>query len=79
MAGSVNLWYRRTYRLPPNDPRYLELTPFEILLEYHAYKYDDLYSQGKLDGFVEDDEFNLDSVLEEMKNESNWEPMIDDS
>jgi len=63
MAGSITLWYRRRFNLTPNDPRFLNLTPLEILTEYHAHLYDDLYSQGKLDGLAEDDDFDLDGEL----------------
>ncbi len=79
MAGSISLWYRRRFNLPPNDPRFLALTPLEILTEYHAHRYDDLYSQGKLDSLVEDDDFDLDSVLDDMEADDRWEDLINES
>ena len=79
MAGSITLWYRRQFNLPPNDPRFLELTPLEILTEYHAHRYDDLYSQGKLDILVEDHDFDLDEVLGEMESDDQWEDLINES
>ncbi len=75
----MSLWYRRTFRLPPNDPRYLDLTPLDILIEYHAHEYDDLYSEDKLGDIAEDDGFDLDRVLDEMGSDENWDPVINDS
>jgi hypothetical protein len=31
---SLRVWYRRKFTLPPNDPRFLDITDDEILLEY---------------------------------------------
>ena len=32
--NSFSFWFRRKYNLPPNDPRFLSLTPSEIQKEY---------------------------------------------
>lgn len=33
-ALSLRVWYRRKFNLPPNDPRFLDITDAEILLEF---------------------------------------------
>lgn len=33
-ARLMRTWYRIRYNLPPNDPRYLDLTDADIQLEY---------------------------------------------
>jgi hypothetical protein len=33
-AERMETWYRVRYNLPPNDPRFLDLTQADILLEY---------------------------------------------
>jgi len=79
MAGTAELWFRRTYRLPPSDERYLSLTRLDILAEYFAYHYDDLIRDGKEVSFEEfdDPDFDLDKVLEQMAREGdNWEKVI---
>ncbi|HPC58111.1 MAG TPA: hypothetical protein PK689_03845 [Kiritimatiellia bacterium] len=35
----IETWYRDRYRLPPTDPRFLNLTPAELLLEYWTVHY----------------------------------------
>lgn len=32
----MSFWFRDRYKLPPNDPRFLDLTEEEILLEYET-------------------------------------------
>lgn len=76
MAGSVGLWFRRTYRLAPSDPRYLSLTTLEIMTEHYAYYYDDLRQQGKSVDEVEDDEFDLGAALNKT-DIGEWETVID--
>jgi hypothetical protein len=67
MAGTIPLWYRRKFNLPPNDPRYLDLGIGEILTEYWAHYYDDLHSKGKLEDEFENPDFDED-----------WEKFIND-
>lgn len=38
-AGRIETWYRDRYRLPPNDPRFLDLTPADLLQEYWTIHY----------------------------------------
>lgn len=61
MAGTVVLWYRRRFNLPPNDPRFLDLTEQEILTEYWAHHYDDLRAQGKPIEEYEDPDFDAEA------------------
>lgn len=37
LAGSLHFWFRRQYGLAPTDPRYLEMTERDILIEYEAH------------------------------------------
>ena len=76
MAGTPSLWFRRTYRLPPTDERYLSSTIEDITTEYLAYHYDDLHRKGKLDDLSEDDSF--DQTLEDL-NDDDFEDVTDDS
>ncbi len=58
------------------------MTPLEILTEYHAHLYDDLYSQGKLDGLAEDDDFDLDGVLDSINDDAkreDWDDVNDEA
>lgn len=46
MAGTIPLWYRRRFLLPPNDDRFLDLSYGEMFTEYLAHRYDDAYLEG---------------------------------
>src|SRR5574343_2004073 len=37
-ARTLRFWYRQQYKLPENDPRYLDLTDTDILEEYWAHR-----------------------------------------
>ena len=63
-------WFRRKYLLSPNDPRFLEATPEEMLTDYWAWHYFEKPNENK----DIDDDFDLDAVL--LENESapdDWE------
>lgn len=61
LAGTAQLWFRRTLGLAPTDPRYLDATPHDILAEYWAYHYDDMLRAGKsLEDEVEDPDYNAE-------------------
>ena len=77
MAGTVQIWYRKYYRLPPNDPLYLGLSIQDLITEYWAHHYDDLYHAGKLDSEFETDDFERE-VQEFMRDDSQWETLIDE-
>lgn len=83
MVKTAEFWFRQHYRLPPNDPRFLELTPLEILTEFYAHKY---WENPKAQETVEDEDFNLEDELarieaEEAENDAvvdqvnDWEDM----
>lgn len=60
----MSLWFRRRYSLPPNDPRFLDITAEEIALDYWANHYQDRADAGKPEEEeIEDDGFDLDEVL----------------
>ncbi|HET8550852.1 MAG TPA: hypothetical protein VFM97_00060 [Gammaproteobacteria bacterium] len=84
MAGSIELWYRKTYRLAPTDPRFLDAEPETLLKEYYAYQYDAMLQRdGKLPDEFEDDDFDAEleraTAEAESDNPDAWEPEIDDS
>ena len=76
----MTLWYRRRFLLSPNDPRYSELTYGEILTEYLAHHYDDIYLEGgpeKLADAIaaEDNDPDFDAEAERFLNspDDEWE------
>ena len=78
MAGTPELWFRRTYKLPPTDPRFLDATAADILTELYAYHYDDLRREGRVEDEIEDEGFDLDDVLRDTEDDSQWETVDDD-
>jgi hypothetical protein len=79
MAGTYALWYRRRYNLPANHPLYLDLTAQDILTEYWAHHYDDLFHKGKLDAEVETD--GWDEELQKFLSDTDdgeWETVVDE-
>ena len=72
---SVDWWFRQHYNLPPTDPRYLDATPEQILLDYYTANAGDGDSEE-----YEDDDFNLDDVLSDFAADSGeWDTLIDSS
>jgi hypothetical protein len=70
----VEWWWRQRYNLPPTDPRYLDATPEQMLLDYYTV----MAENGESESY-EDDDFNLDAVLGEFAaDDDDWEPVIDD-
>ncbi len=59
MAKTIGFWYRKKYNLPPNDPRYLDLTAEEIQAEYWAHQ----YAENGVHDEVEDEDFDLEAEL----------------
>lgn len=47
MSETMALWFRRHYRLPPTDPRYLAMTPEGIATEFWANHYADRFYAGR--------------------------------
>lgn len=79
MAGTAALWYRRRYNLPANHPLYLDLTAQDILTEYWAHHYDDLFHKGKLEDEVETSNWE-EELSEFLDNASDrdWETVVDE-
>lgn len=73
MSETIELWFRRTYSLPPTDPRYLAMTRADIEAEYWACHYDDRRRAGKpAEEEFEDDDFDLEAVINEAEADD-WE------
>lgn len=71
--NGVDLWYRRTFRLTPNDPRYINTTRKERLTEYWAWQYQE---DPKLLEAVEDDSFDLAEIQRQWAEEAGEEAEI---
>lgn len=54
----MEFWFRRTYRLPPTDPRYLDATPDDIATEYWAYR----FHENPNTQVAVDDDFDLEKI-----------------
>lgn len=57
MAGTLAYWFRSHYRLPPNDPRFLALTPEDIETEWHAYRMASEAASGEAVEEIEDEQY----------------------
>lgn len=68
--NSVDLWYRRTFRLPPNHPLYLDTTLEERLAEYWAWQYTE---NPKLLDTVEDESFDMEELQRQWAEEAGEE------
>ena len=79
MAGTIALWYRRRYNLPPNHPRFLSLSEYDFQTEYWAHHYDDLFQKGELESEAETEDFEkeLEKFMADDSDE-NWETVIDE-
>lgn len=69
MYLTYGFWFRKKYNLPPNDPRYLELTREQIAAEYWAHQYADKGIQDE----VEDDDFDAAAELARIEAEAEAE------
>lgn len=56
MAGTVALWFRRKYSLPPSDPRFLDMTELDMLTDYWAHYYADRPNEHE----AENEDFDAD-------------------
>lgn len=56
MAGTVALWFRRKYSLPPSDPRFLDMTEQDMLADYWAHYYADRPNERE----AENEDFETD-------------------
>lgn len=60
---TISFWFRRKYNLPPNDPRFLDLTLEQIETEYWAWHY---FEQPPGEEF-DDDEFDEDDITAQIE------------
>lgn len=63
IVDTVEFTYRKKYNLTVNDPRFLDLTTEEMLVDIWAHKFAD---DPKLLDEIEDDDFDPDSVAAEL-------------
>ena len=61
LSKSIQFWFRRRYNLPPNDPRFLALTPEEVEAEFWACQYAETSSVED----YEDDDIDIEEILAE--------------
>lgn len=92
MAGTVEFQFRRRYGLPPTDPRFLDATREEILVDWWAHAHTD---DPGLRNAVAMDEEDYQAELAEMEAEAlarsgapesaadppgeDWEPLVEDT
>ncbi|EAM1616324.1 hypothetical protein F2264_21470 [Salmonella enterica] len=73
MQGTADLWYRQTYKLPPNHPLYLDTTLEERVTEFWAWQY---AQDPKLMDVVEDESFDLEEIQRQWAEENGEDPDI---
>ncbi|EDY2030041.1 hypothetical protein GTB64_004483 [Salmonella enterica] len=73
MLNTADLWYRRTYQLPPNHPLYLATTLEERVTEFWAWQYTD---NPKLLDVVEDHNFDMEDIQRQWAEEAGEEADI---
>jgi hypothetical protein len=60
MAESVAFLFRRRYLLPPTDPRFLDATLDEMLIDFWAWRY---HEDPKAADEIVDDEFDVEAEV----------------
>lgn len=76
MAHTAALWFRRTYLLPPLDPRFLGMTPEDVSAEMWAHYYDDAKPGDEVE--TDDFEAEVDRLLDsggDADGPSDWEEL----
>lgn len=73
MSGQLEMWYRRKYNLPPNDPGFLSMTHDLMEIDYWAHHYEDIRLKGGNVIEDEDDDFNVDDVVAQFEREAEAE------
>lgn len=82
-VNTPQFWFRRKYNLPPTDPRYLDATKEEILIDYYSYLLLERYQQLTNDGVKDPDldtllaEEEFERELDKIKHEEQEELLID--
>lgn len=61
LSQTLSFWFRQKYNLPPNDPRFLDLTLQDLETEYWAVHYFN-EPEGKSEEF-EDDDFDMEAEI----------------
>lgn len=56
---TISFWFRRKYNLPPNDPRFLDLTLEQIETEYWAWHYHEQPPGEEFD----DEDFDEEEIM----------------
>jgi hypothetical protein len=83
IAHSIPFWFRQRYHLPPNDPRFLALTPEEVETEFWACQ----YAEKPATEDYEDDSIDIEEILAQADREEaalraaksdEWEEVIND-
>jgi hypothetical protein len=70
LAGTLEFWFRRKFNLPPNDPRFLEMTDEGMAVEFWAHHYAEKPPAEE----IEDDDLDVDQVLADIeRNPDGWE------
>lgn len=80
MSQEVEFQFRRRYNLPPNDPRYLELTTEEMLVDLLAHRFAE---DPNTPDEVEDEGFDIDAMIAQVDAQADadvagvddWEPL----
>ena len=70
MAKSLEWWFRDRYRLAPTDPRFLDATREQMLLDHWTAHYHHLIQSGKDIDEFEDQDWDLEKILADAEN---WE------
>lgn len=67
LSQTVEWWYRDRYRLPETDPRFLEATHDQMMVDMWAdlYRRRRVSGEGGEDGVLEDPDFDLQAVIAE--------------
>lgn len=66
-------WFRDRYRLPPTDPRFLDLTPTDLLLDYWTAHYAAEAAKGITSYEADDPDWNLDDLLARQSPDDDWQ------
>lgn len=71
MAQTLAFQFRKKYQLTANDPRFLDSTIDDMLIDLYAHAYSE---KGNVDE-VEDEDFDLNEVLKSMESDD-WETLV---
>lgn len=66
--------FRRRYNLPPTDPRFLDATVEEVVIDYFAHQ----FAENPTQSFAEDESFDPDAVAAQWEAEDGDDDLPDD-